>query len=365
MSIRIREIDKSTEVDTGLTTNEFFIPCYTGTDEFIGYVELNSKNNIVKSSDKTDITSNISNSSLVVKMLHLGGKIIVGKDLTNSKDFLSNRNTCDVKFILCAESADAAELNDALSIADARKDCVVIYGKTTEIISASEKTALTKESSETDSFFGAESVKALGKYCKCYYANNLVSGDEAVPVEYAVAIAYLNNLNNGTAEWLATAGSVRGKISLDDLSCGDISESEFKAMQETVGNLAINPVMNIRSYGVRIWGDKTALPIEAEDARTFTTFGNIRVLLADLKKQLYKASVALKFEQNSDVLWTNFQNIVEPLLSEMKSGLGILGYKWTKEKTSSNEKAKLKATLKIIPIEFVDSFDLTIQMENE
>jgi hypothetical protein len=365
MSIRIREIDKSTEVDTGLTTNEFFIPCYKGEDNFVGYVELDSKNNIIKSSDSTEVTSNINNSNFVIKMLQLGGKIIVGKTINGSKEFLSNRNTCDVKFILCAEDTSTTELIAALDIADTRKDCVVIYGKTTNTISDTEKTALSKESSESDSFFGAESVKALGKYCKCYYANNLVSDDIVVPVEYAIALAYLNNLNNGAAEWLATAGSVRGKISLDNLSCGDISESEFKVMQETVGNLAINPVMNIRSYGVRIWGDKTALPIEAEDSRTFTTFGNIRVLLADLKKQLYKASVALKFEQNSDILWTNFQNKVEPLLSEMKSGLGILGYKWTKEKVSSNEKAKLKATLKIIPIEFVDSFDLTIQMENE
>ena len=44
----------------------------------------------------------------------------------------------------------------------------------------------------------------------------------------------------------------------------------------------------------------------------------------------------------------------------MVQSYGIAGYKWIKEETS--EKAKLKAILRIIPIEAIEDFDLTLEL---
>ena len=102
---------------------------------------------------------------------------------------------------------------------------------------------------------------------------------------------------------------------------------------------------------MRIWGNRTCLPntnvlttgedlkwadgavANVSDISTDTdqlvasSFANIRILLCDIKKALYKASRSRQFEQNSDVLWVNFTSQVNPLLEEMKQSYGISAYR--------------------------------------
>lgn len=91
-----------------------------------------------------------------------------------------------------------------------------------------------------------------------------------------------------------------------------------------------------------------------------SSFLNIRNLVCDIKKTLYKASRKFTFEQNDDILWANFCSEISPLLDRALSGSGIRGYKITQEETSI--KGRLKAHIKIIPIEAAEDFDLTVEM---
>lgn len=85
--------------------------------------------------------------------------------------------------------------------------------------------------------------------------------------------------------------------------------------------------------------------------------------MCDIKKQIYHAAMRVTFEPNDDIVWINFKTLANTLLENMKSGRGLRWYKWKKEVVS--QKALIKATLTIQPIEAVESFDFTIVLTDE
>lgn len=95
----------------------------------------------------------------------------------------------------------------------------------------------------------------------------------------------------------------------------------------------------------------------------YMNFLNVRILLCDIKKQVYNAAMRVTFEPNDDIVWVNFKTLVNATLEKMKSGRGISWYKWTREYT--DQKALIKATLTIKPIEAVESFDINVMLTDQ
>lgn len=283
------------------------------------------------------------------------------------------------------------ELTAALNIAQARKDCAIIYNKLrTEYddTADSEKSQLEKKCSyiglSTDipssdkGFYSDEQKQPVGKYAIPFYSTGIhkvKDGKTTLKANEAYILAFLNNLNNGYAAWQAVAGATRGAIPGDYVVDGYLKESEIDNMQlrlyvDDATSIAINPIVNMNPWGMRIWGNRTCLPNKNvtnagtpdpnSDQLVASSFANVRVLICDIKKALYKAARSCQFEQNSDVLWVNFTSQVNTLLEQMKQGYGIAAYKWIREE--STERAKLKATLKVVPLEAVEDFDLSIEL---
>lgn len=311
----------------------------------------------------------------IKKILDLGGKVLVCDTYTNAKAFITDRNQYDVKFLLVKENATGdgktkgtADLNTALEIAEARRDCAVVFGKTQAAYEEGDATKLTNTLTTQDDTFLDGETKSRGKYCIPVFGDLTVDGkdfDDGV----AYILAFLSSRNKFGAEWLAVAGARRGAIPVDGLKAADIKESEIDDMQpreaDAEGTLSVNPICNVTPWGVRIWGNRTALPLQPIKGTTkyglvASNFANIRVLICDIKKALYKAARGQQFEQNTDVLWVNFTSEVNQLLEQMVQSYGIAGYKWIR--TETKERAKLTAILRIVPIEPVEDFDLTIEL---
>lgn len=220
--------------------------------------------------------------------------------------------------------------------------------------------------------FPEPATDTFGRYMIMLYGKNLtneLTGYDEITYtpEQAFVLAYLASLSNGNSPWLAIAGSKRGEIK-DILQADNLGEDQLDAMQPNVSTgatadgdeqIAINPICNVNPYGVRIWGNRTAMPVPTTGL-VASSFANVRLLLCELKKSLYNAARKYQFEQNSDILWVNFKSEVTPLLDRMVSGYGIAAYRWIKEKTP--ERAKFKARLQVIPIEAIEDFDLSIEM---
>lgn len=175
-------------------------------------------------------------------------------------------------------------------------------------------------------------------------------------------------------DWFAMSGSVRGVSPymgiVPQIKFGDADVNNVLQIRtaKEAGHIATNVVCEIRPYGNVMWGNRTMHPLSVPDNAdstsaiqlTASSFLNIRQLCCDIKKTLYRAARRFTFEPNSDALWYNFKGAITPLLDEMKANQGIKGYQIIKVKT--NKKALLVARIKIIPIEAVEDFDLTVEL---
>lgn len=350
--IRIKEKDLTTNPVLNGIPNAFFV--VYGTESIPTRIV-----NKIEASTPTD-TENFINEAL-----RLGGVIYAASAYSVASDYLKDRNQFDIKFLLAEES----EITTAIDIAAARKDCAVVLGLSSTSYASGTLSALTSELSYitqkgANGFYADEVKTAAGKYVLPYCGINL-SGITTKP-EQAYGLAYLNATAKGNPEWHAVAGYKRGLIP-GATDAGFLKESEIDAMQSRLNDMkcAINPICYVNPWGVRIWGNRTALPntnvgSSEADQLVASSFANVRVLICDIKKALYNAAKQYQFEQNNDILWVNFTSEVNGLLEKMKQSYGIAGYRWIRQ--DSNERAKLKAILRIIPIEAVEDFDLTLEL---
>lgn len=167
-------------------------------------------------------------------------------------------------------------------------------------------------------------------------------------------------------EWYAVAGYTRGISNYSitgvgiKLGEGAIDALEPRFVKDSIKK-AVNLIVKIRS-GYYLWGNRTAETLEAEGDLKASHFLNIRQLCTTIKKQVYVACRRFTFDPNSDLLWINFCNAIRPTLEKMKADQGIRDYKFIKVKTE--QKAVLKAKIRIVPIEAVEDFDISLYLED-
>jgi hypothetical protein len=166
-------------------------------------------------------------------------------------------------------------------------------------------------------------------------------------------------------EWFAVAGYNRG------VSKYDVANTTVKIGEILINTLAprvenkytkksINLILNERNTYF-LWGNRTAKKLDTKGL-LFHHFLNIRQLCCTIKKQLYTACRRFTFDPNSDLLWINFVNAIAPTLDSMRAGQGIKGYTITKG--TDDRKALLTAKIRIVPIEAVEDFDISIYLED-
>lgn len=226
----------------------------------------------------------------------------------------------------------------------------------------------------------ASITEANGTFCALTVPGVIYVGDKdgsmRFPGSFHYLACFMAALQKGFAEWYAAAGYTRGVSSYvvknTTVKLGEIAinalEPRYLIQSETVSQpkIACNVIVNFRgSY--YLWGNRTAHPLgdygnETNGDLTASSFLNIRQLCSTIKKQLYVSCRRFTFDPNSDVLWINFVNAIKPTLDAMKADQGIRDYKILKEAT--DKKATLKAKIRIIPIEAVEDFYLTVSLED-
>ena len=173
------------------------------------------------------------------------------------------------------------------------------------------------------------------------------------------------------SEWYANAGYTRGisNYTIESTGCtlGEAAVNAFQCRFNADGktNLAINPIIKLRN-NYYLWGNRTTYALGAKDTEDgdlkASHFLNIRQLCCTIKQQVYDACKQFTFDPNSATLWTNFCNTIRPTLEKMKADQGISDYKIIKVK--SDRKAFLSAIIRIVPIEAVEDFDISVYLED-
>lgn len=159
--------------------------------------------------------------------------------------------------------------------------------------------------------------------------------------------------------WMAAAGVNRGGVPNLISLCQNLTNAIADSYQNRDG-ISINPITNIKPYGLTIWGNRTLKNNAKKGDLTATSFLSIRQLTNDVKRTVWVAAKTLTFEQNSDILWINFKSKIMPTLDQMVSGSGITKYEIKKQATT--KKATVKAVVRLYAIEPVEDWDITIEL---
>ena len=117
-----------------------------------------------------------------------------------------------------------------------------------------------------------------------------------MPACFAYLMAYAYSIQTNET-WFAAAGVTRGQIPQMVKPLFEIGESLMHILQGKDANqnisyqrIRLNPIMNTGSYGYRIWGNRVAgafKDLAGVYKSMFTEFLNVRMLLCDIKKQIY------------------------------------------------------------------------------
>lgn len=190
---------------------------------------------------------------------------------------------------------------------------------------------------------------------------------------YLACAAYARN-ELSCNEWYAPAGYERGiskyRVVGTTLNLGEIAVNALQPRKQitagsgsTTVKKSVNIVKKVRN-NYYFWGNRTAHELETGETAGLRAshFLNIRQLCSTLKKDIYDACARFTFDPNSDILWGKFCNAIKPTLERMKADQGIADYKITKIK--STKKAILAAKVRIVPIEAVEDFDISVYLED-
>lgn len=313
---------------------------------------------------------------LMVKLLSLNIPVVYEQFIAIPEDFshlVDKRLFPDVRFLTLGAEDNFITVGNAqalISCAESRGDCVALL----DVKSTVSDVATIRSTFES---YTAEGSAFAAGFTPWFKLNDVDFADISIPASFGYLLAYVEATQNNP-EWYAVAGSFRGIIpgikSVDKVfTSAEIevlqgrsasSEVDLDYAGDNIG-IAINPIANIKPFGLIIWGNRTVLKNEDTNGDNVgdlkaTSFLNVRNLVISVKKQLYKAATKYTFEQNSTVLWVNFTSEIIPLLEKMKSGNGIVDYRIVKQPTT--QKARLKAKIILMPIEAVEDFELEIEL---
>ena len=259
---------------------------------------------------------------------------------------------------------------DVIVLADIDEDA-------TDIVKATTKRDLLLAFGKEAAKFSDNGEKGKGKFTAVfaprvaydfgYSEDDVYSNDQLFPASfhYLACAAYAQERY---AEWYAVAGYTRGicgkPIKYLTKTFGDVDVNTLCPRVANdyvkVEGAAINLIITERG-NYYLWGNRTAEPL-TDKGLIFSHFLNIRQLCCTLKQVLYEATRKFTFEPNSDLLWINFVNAIKPTLEAMKADQGISGYKISR--VATDKKALLVAKIRIVPIEAVEDFDISIYLED-
>ena len=189
-------------------------------------------------------------------------------------------------------------------------------------------------------------------------------GSVFMPGSFAYLSALAISLKTND-DWLAIAGVTRGQV--PGLSYVYTTEPITAAIADSYQGrnvkMNINAITEVQPYGYCIWGNRTAHDNSTKGNLTASSFLNIRNMVCDVKKTLWRACQRCLFEQNTDVLWLNFQSMITPLLDKMVTGQGLKNYKIIKLPTT--EKAKLVAQVILVPIYAIENIEVTVVLTDD
>ena len=243
-------------------------------------------------------------------------------NVITSYEILSNPAEYDVNFIIGGPSGgdtlfeSQAKANKLIAIAEARKDCVVtISPHRSGVINV---TSSDKQTENIISFYDSVTSSSYAVFDSGYkYAFDRFNNQfRYVPLNGDIAgLMARTSINN--YPWFSPAGASRGTIN----NAVKLAYNPTQGQRDLLYPKRINPVIFSPGAGIILFGDKTGLSYASAFDRI-----NVRRLFLTIEATIERAARQQLFEFNDVITRSNFVNIIEPYLRDVKAKRGITDF---------------------------------------
>ena len=248
-----------------------------------------------------------------------GGMSCTLSNIISSYEILKNPAEYGINFLINGPSGGStiqesqAKANFLISIAEERKDCIaVISPHKSGIVNITDTNTQTNNILQ---FFGgvASSSYAVFDSGYKYMYDRFNNSYNYIPCNADVAGLMARTAINQFA-WFSPAGSSRGALN----NAVKLAYNPSQAQRDLLYPKRINPIIFSPGSGVILFGDKTALSYASAFDRI-----NVRRLFLTIEDAIERSARAQLFEFNDVITRSNFINIVEPYLRDVKAKRGM------------------------------------------
>ena len=278
---------------------------------------------------------------------------VIGEETGSGLYSFSNPETVIVDALAAPGYSDPEVISAAISICEGRGDTMFVadppFGMTAQEILDWSNGAGSSDHKGFDSSYAAlywPWVKISDSYTK---KNIWLPPSGYVLAQYAY--------NDEVAHpWNAPAGLERGIMTKPIGLEYNTTKGERDAVY---GNRnVVNPIANFLGQGITIWGQKTM-----QRKPTALDRVNVRRLMIYLKRSIGLATRYFVFEQNDASTWERWNNMVEPILRDVRTNGGIYDYKIEIAPTESDvDNNTMPVSVSIKPTKTAEFIPLTFNI---
>jgi len=236
--------------------------------------------------------------------------------LKDAYEKFNDADTVDVGLIIAGPSGSTSHIDNLITIAENRKDCVVFASpQRSDVVNIANSN--TQTTNVTD-FFNSIRSSSYAVFDSGYKYTYDRYNDVYRYVPLNGDIAGLSARTDILADaWYSPAGLNRGVIR----GAAKLAYNPTKQQRDDLYTSRVNPVATFSGQGTVLFGDKTGLSSPSAFDRI-----NVRRLFIILEKAIATASKFQLFEFNDEFTRANFRNIVEPFLREVQGRRGITDF---------------------------------------
>ena len=251
-------------------------------------------------------------------------------NLSTGYDLFEDKLQTEIDFLIAPQHGSAGDgatvVNDLVSIAEARKDCVVVTSvDKTGIVGKTDAQATTAAVTFANSLTKSSYLILDNNFIKVFDKYN----DKYINLPAASSTAGLMAATDVIADpWYSPAGQRRGNYR----GITDILTNPNQTQRDSLYKAGVNPIANIPGTGLILFGDKTLLGRPSAFDRI-----NVRRLFIAIEKSIGEAAKSVMFEFNDEFTRAEFVNIVEPFLRRVKGRRGITDFRVVCDETNNNQ----------------------------
>ena len=280
-------------------------------------------------------------------------------EVIDSYNILKNPAEYSINFILQGPSTGTnkfeaqAKASALIAIADQRKDCIACISPWRGAV-----VNVSNSDSQTDQivdFYGALQSSSYAVFDSGYkYTFDRFNNEfRYIPLNGDIA-GLMARTSINSFSWFSPAGASRGAIN----GVVKLAYNPSQAQRDIIYPKRINPVIASPGAGIILFGDRTGLGVASAFDRI-----NVRRLFLTVEGTIERAARDQLFEFNDVITRTNFLNIVDPFLRDVKAKRGITDFVVICDETNNTpavvDSNQFKADIFVKPARSINFIGLT------